>query len=120
MLQFKGHQTANMFCSYDGLIDVTHGCTGVTVSNSKLSNHYKTSLVGADDSNTEDKNTTITYANNYWVSLGSRTPSVRFGHAHVFNNYFEKVDDGINTRVGAQLLIENNVWSGKRFVFGLS
>ena len=70
------------------------------------------------------------YASNYWTNLNSRLPSFRFGHGkppptnhsdqiqkhsfsgHIFNNYFENSNDGINTRDGAQLLIENNVFSG--------
>ncbi|KAL0569390.1 hypothetical protein V5O48_012568, partial [Marasmius crinis-equi] len=75
--------------------------------------HDKTSLVGHSDSNgAEDVAITVTFANNYWTNLNSRTPSLRFGHGHIFNNYFEDVNDGINTRDGAQVLVENNVWSG--------
>ncbi|KAJ2934725.1 hypothetical protein H1R20_g2378, partial [Candolleomyces eurysporus] len=107
---------------YDGLLDVTHGCTQVTVSNSKLSNHFKASLVGHSDSNkAEDTKITVTYANNHWLNLNSRAPSVRFGTAHIFNNLFEKVSDGINTRVGAQVLVENNVWKdSKKALFSTS
>ncbi|KAJ3573725.1 hypothetical protein NP233_g2241 [Leucocoprinus birnbaumii] len=98
---------------YDGLIDITHGCTGVTVSNSKIYTHWKASLVGHSDSNgSEDTPITVTYANNYWSNLNSRTPSFRFGHGHIFNNVFDNNNDGINTRDGAQLLVENNVWTG--------
>uniref|UniRef100_A0A0W0EVN6 Putative polysaccharide lyase family 1 protein n=1 Tax=Moniliophthora roreri TaxID=221103 RepID=A0A0W0EVN6_MONRR len=106
-----GVQEANQV--YDGLLDITHGCTGVTVSNSKLYNHWKASLVGHSDSNgDEDVKITVTYVGNYWSNLNSRTPSFRFGHGHIFNNYFENNNDGINTRDGAQLLVENNVWVG--------
>ncbi|RDB20235.1 putative pectate lyase A [Hypsizygus marmoreus] len=98
---------------YDGLLDITHGVTGITVSNSKLYNHWKGSLVGHSDSNSaEDTAITVTYANNYWLNLNSRTPSFRFGRGHIFNNVFDNNNDGINTRVGAQLLVENNVWTG--------
>ncbi|EEB90784.1 hypothetical protein MPER_10963, partial [Moniliophthora perniciosa FA553] len=116
---------------YDGLLDITHGATEVTVSNSYLHDHYKArfpstccsflvrltlikiqaSLVGHSDSNeSEDVAITVTYAANYWKNLNSRTPSFRFGTGHLYNNYFESNNDGINTRVGAQLLVENNVW----------
>ncbi|KAF8169813.1 pectate lyase [Pholiota molesta] len=98
---------------YDGLLDITHGCTGVTVTNSKLYDHWKASLIGHSDSNgAEDVAITVTLANNYWTDLNSRTPSFRFGHGHIFNNFFEDNNDGINTRDGAQLLVENNVWTG--------
>ncbi|KAF9530944.1 pectate lyase [Crepidotus variabilis] len=98
---------------YDGLLDITHGCTGITVTSSKLYNHWKASLVGhSDDNGAEDTKITVTYAYNYWSNLNSRTPSFRFGHGHIFNNVFDNNSDGINTRDGAQLLVENNVWTG--------
>ncbi|THU86312.1 polysaccharide lyase family 1 protein [Dendrothele bispora CBS 962.96] len=100
---------------YDGLLDLTHGVTGITVTNSKLYDHWKASLVGHSDNNgAEDTKITVTYANNYWTNLNSRTPSFRFGHGHIFNNVFDANNDGINTRDGAQLLVENNVWTGAK------
>jgi pectate lyase len=97
---------------YDGLLDITHGGTGITVSYSKFYNHYKGSLVGHSDSNSaEDTAIRVTYVGNYFQGINSRTPSFRFGKGHIYNNFFEANGDGINTRVGAQLLVENNVWS---------
>lgn len=46
--------------------------------------------------------------------VNSRTPSLRFGTGHVFNSYFENCNDGINTRQGAQVLVENNVFVGSK------
>ncbi|KAG6836910.1 hypothetical protein H0H93_001276 [Arthromyces matolae] len=84
---------------YDGLLDLTHGITGVTVTNSKLYTHWKASLIGHSDSNgAEDVAITVTLANNNWTNLNSRTPSLRFGHGHIFNNVFDNNNDGINTR----------------------
>ena len=54
----------------------------------------------------------MTYNNNYWLNINSRGPSFRFGTGHLYNNYYENVSDGINTRQGAQLLVQNNVFSG--------
>ncbi|CAE7207132.1 unnamed protein product [Rhizoctonia solani] len=96
---------------YDGLLDITHGCYAVSVTNSYLHDHYKASLVGHSDNNeSEDKAIQVTYALNKWENLNSRTPSFRFGHGHIYNNYFVGNSDGINTRVGAELLVENNVF----------
>ncbi|TFK65848.1 pectate lyase [Pluteus cervinus] len=96
---------------YDGLLDITHGSTGVTVSNSKFYNHWKGILIGHSDSNgAEDTSITVTLALNYWNNLNSRTPSFRFGRGHIFNNVFDGNSDGVNTRDGAQLLVENNVF----------
>jgi pectate lyase len=101
---------------YDGLLDVTHAADYVTVSNSFMHDHWKCSLVGHSDSNeSEDKgHLTVTYNNNYWLNINSRGPSFRFGTGHLYNNYYENVSDGINTRQGAQLLVQNNVYSGSK------
>ena len=81
--------------SYDGLLDITHGCTGVTVTNSYLHDHWKASLVGHSDNNgAQDVAITVTFALNRWVDLNSRTPSFRFGHGHIFNNVFDDNNDG--------------------------
>ena len=69
--------------------------------------------MGHSDSNgSEDVALRVTFANNYWKNLNSRTPSFRFGTGHIFNSVFDDNNDGINTRDGAQLLVENNVWTG--------
>lgn len=101
---------------YDGLLDITHAADYVTVSNSYLHDHWKCSLVGHSDSNgAEDKgHLTVTYNNNYWHNINSRGPSFRFGTGHLYNNYYENVSDGINTRQGAQLLVQNNVWESAK------
>lgn len=52
----------------------------------------------------------VTQANNYWYNINSRTPSFRFGTGHVFNSYFLSVNDGINVRDGAQVLVQDNVF----------
>ncbi|CAE6484723.1 unnamed protein product [Rhizoctonia solani] len=96
---------------YDGLLDLTHGVYAASVTNSYLHDHWKASLVGHSDSNeSEDKAIQVTYAFNKWQNLNSRTPSFRFGHGHIYNNYFVGNNDGINTRVGAELLVQNNVF----------
>ncbi|TRM68160.1 polysaccharide lyase family 1 protein [Schizophyllum amplum] len=96
---------------YDGLLDVTHGSTGVTLSNNYIHDHWKASLVGHSDNNgDEDAALQVTYTGNFFENLNSRGPSFRFGTGHLFNNYYSGVSDGINTRDGAQLLVENNVF----------
>ncbi|KAH8590653.1 putative pectate lyase A [Bisporella sp. PMI_857] len=101
---------------YDGLIDFTHAADFVTVSNSYIHDHWKASLVGHSDSNSAEDtgHLRITYSNNYWYNINSRTPSLRFGTGHVYNNYFLSVNDGINTRLGAQVLAESNTWSSSK------
>ena len=99
---------------YDGLLDVTHASDYVSVTNTALHDHFKASLVGHSDSNgAEDTgHLRITYDHNYWYNINSRTPSLRFGTGHVINSYFFNVNDGINTRDGAQVLVESNAFVG--------
>lgn len=97
---------------YDGLADFSHAADYLTVSNTYFHDHYKASLVGHSDSNgAEDKgHLRITYANNYFKNINSRQPLLRFGTAHVFNSVFEGGSTGINTRMGAQALVESSVF----------
>ncbi|KAG9023882.1 hypothetical protein FRB95_012374, partial [Tulasnella sp. JGI-2019a] len=98
---------------YDGLLDITHGCFAITASYNILHDHWKSSLVGHSDSNgAEDVAIRVTFHHNYWYNLSSRLPSFRFGQGHIYNNYYLNSDAGIETRDGAQLLVQNNVFSG--------
>ncbi|PQE25331.1 pectate lyase protein [Rutstroemia sp. NJR-2017a BBW] len=98
---------------YDGLVDITHASEWVTVSNTYFHDHFKASLIGHSDSNgAEDTgHLHVTQHNNYWYNLGSRTPSLRFGTGHVYNSYFKNTNTGINTREGAQVLVQSNVFA---------
>ena len=53
----------------------------------------------------------VTFALNHWDTLNSRTPSFRFGTGHIYNNYFDTLlDSGVDSRDGAQTLVELNVF----------
>jgi pectate lyase len=98
---------------YDGLVDTSHGADFITISNNYFHDHHKASLVGHSDSNaSEDKGKLrVTYANNYWKNVGSRTPLIRFGTGHIYNNYYENVQlTGVNTRMGAQVLVQSSAF----------
>jgi pectate lyase len=98
---------------YDGLLDITHAGDYITVSWNRLHDHYKASLVGHSDSNgaQDTGHLHVTYAHNWFYNVGSRTPSLRFGTGHVYNNYFENITlDAIHSRENAQMLVQNNVF----------
>ncbi|MEU2631735.1 polysaccharide lyase family 1 protein [Kitasatospora sp. NPDC007106] len=100
---------------YDGLVDITHGSDNITVSWNKFHDHYKVSLVGHSDSNAaEDTGKLhVTYGHNWFDNVNSRLPSVRFGTAHVYSNYFGNVgDSAVHSRMGAQVLVERNAFAG--------
>ncbi|KAI5673012.1 hypothetical protein M9H77_13376 [Catharanthus roseus] len=74
----------------DGLIDVIHGSTAITISNNYFTQHDKVMLFGHDDKNIEDKGIRVTVAFNHFGSgLVQRMPRVRLGYAHVANNRYD-------------------------------
>jgi pectate lyase len=96
---------------YDGLVDISNGADFITVSWSRFSSHYKTSLVGSSDSSDalDAGHLTVSYHHNSFINSGGRNPSVRFGLVHVFDNYYQDLDDyGIASRMNAEVVIENN------------
>jgi pectate lyase len=106
----------------DGLLDISHGADWITVSNTYLHDHWKASLVGHSDSNADEDTGKlhITYASNHWANLNSRAPLVRFGTVHIVNNYWDGLlGTGVNTRMGAQVLIQSSAFanSAARAIF---
>lgn len=84
------------------------------ISNTHFHDHYKASLVGHDDGNGDEDTgyLHVTYANNLWTNIESRMPLLRFGTAHIYNSYFEGGESAVNTRMGAQALVESSVFDG--------
>ncbi|EON95669.1 putative pectate lyase b protein [Phaeoacremonium minimum UCRPA7] len=98
---------------YDGLVDASHAADFITISYTYFHDHWKTSLIGHSDNNADEDtgHLRITYAHNYWKDCGSRAPSLRFGTGHVYNSYFLNLNSAINSRMGAQMLVQSNVFS---------
>lgn len=97
---------------YDGLLDINHGSDDVTVSWNTFKDHFKGSLVGHSDNNaTEDTgHLKVTYHHNQFSNVYSRIPSLRFGTGHFYNNHVTGADTACHSRMGAQMLVENNVF----------
>ncbi|KAF3933720.1 hypothetical protein ABW19_dt0204117 [Dactylella cylindrospora] len=96
---------------YDGLLDITHGSNLVTVSWNKFRDHWKGSLVGHSDSNASEDTgkLKVTYHHNSFNNVNSRLPSLRFGTGHIYSNCYVNIPtSGINSRMGAQVLVEQN------------
>ncbi|KAL0407244.1 UNVERIFIED_CONTAM: putative pectate lyase 2 [Sesamum latifolium] len=75
----------------DGLIDVIHASTAITISNNYFSQHDKVMLFGHDDNNLEDKSIKVTVVfNHFGPGLVQRMPRVRLGYAHVANNRYDQ------------------------------
>ncbi|BBC30247.1 Pectate lyase [Streptomyces graminofaciens] len=97
---------------YDGLLDINHGSDHVTVSWNTFKEHFKGSLVGHSDNNASEDtgHLRVTYHHNHFSNVYSRIPSLRFGTGHFYNNYVDGAETACHSRMGAQMLVENNVF----------
>ncbi|MFF7335344.1 polysaccharide lyase family 1 protein [Streptomyces sp. NPDC008150] len=92
---------------YDSLIDMKATTQYVTVSYNVLRNSGRGGLVGSSDSDLD--NTYITFHHNLYQNIDSRTPLLRGGTAHIYDNYYTGLNEsGINSRAGAKAKVENN------------
>lgn len=102
----------------DGLLDFSDQCDYVTVSwcrfyyTSKINRHRLSCLVGSTDDNPTDAGKlNITFHHNWWGGyVDQRMPRGRYGHDHVFNNYYSCTGNSycIGGSWGFQVLLENN------------
>jgi pectate lyase len=75
---------------HDGLLDIEDGTDYVTVSYSRFADHEKTALVSSGDGqgDMDRGHLRITFHHNHFDNSAQRSPRVRFGRVHSFNNYF--------------------------------
>ncbi|MFJ8109314.1 polysaccharide lyase family 1 protein [Streptomyces sp. NPDC096132] len=97
---------------YDGLLDINHASDYVTVSWNTFKDHFKGSLVGHSDNNASEDtgHLRVTYHHNLFSNVYSRIPSLRFGTGHFYDNYVIGAETAVHSRMGAQMLVENNVF----------
>ncbi|MGW0943088.1 pectate lyase family protein [Streptomyces sp. NPDC002623] len=97
---------------YDGLLDINHASDYVTVSWNTFKDHFKGSLVGHSDNNSSEDtgHLRVTYHHNLFSNVYSRIPSLRFGTGHFYDNYVVGAETAVHSRMGAQMLVENNVF----------
>jgi len=133
------HYSSNIWidhCSFydsaDGAIDITQSSDYITISWCKFyytadNDHCYANLIASSDSDNGSQYH-VTFHHNWWGSMViERMPSVRFGRVHCFNNYYNASGNNycIRTRVGAELLVENNYFENvknpwEQFVTGAS
>src|SRR5262249_22606076 len=105
---------------YDGLLDIKNESSFITVSWSNIHDHFKASLISSGDEQTSDVVIRATYHHNYFHNDGSRLPSIRFGRAHVFNNFYENNTIGscVDSRMGAVVKVDDNYFSTPKDTIG--
>ncbi|SDH02002.1 pectinesterase family protein [Nonomuraea jiangxiensis] len=106
------------FQVHDGLLDVVRASNYVTLSWNHLSDHDKVSLIGNTDTESrygEGDKLKVTLHHNYFQGLGQRTPRVRFGQVHLYNNYYTGGDAysySIGVGFGSRVYAESNAFEG--------
>lgn len=74
---------------HDGALDITSASDYVTVSYNAFGQHSKNILIGAGDGAIGDEGKLrVTFSHNLFRDVASRSPRVRFGQVHLFNNYY--------------------------------
>ena len=74
---------------HDGSLDIREGSDYVTVSYNHFALHAKNMLIGASDKALDDAGRLrVTISNNLFEYVASRSPRVRFGQVHLFNNHY--------------------------------
>ncbi|MFI6822725.1 polysaccharide lyase family 1 protein [Micromonospora sp. NPDC050187] len=102
---------------FDGLFDMKDNVQYVTLSYSILRNSGRGGLVGSSES--DRSNGFITYHHNLYENIDSRTPLLRGGIAHVYNNHYVNLhESGINSRAGARAKVDNNYFKDSKDVLG--
>lgn len=111
---FNGVNTNKAFYKmYDGLVDIKKGADYITLSYNKFSNHDKSILIGANDSN--DGEYRITFYRNWFQYTGQRTPRVRNGQVHILNNLYEGVKRTTEDRPYHMTYVIGLGYNGKAF-----
>ncbi len=103
---------------HDGLLDITQQSDLITVSWNHFHDHDKTSLVGSSDVNRgDDGRLRVTFHHNLWQQTMARTPRVRWGQVHLYNNLFigedrepYRFEYSIGVGVGSRIFSQQNAW----------
>ncbi|MER6149447.1 pectate lyase family protein [Streptomyces hirsutus] len=102
---------------YDGLFDMKDNTQYVTLSYSILRNSGRGGLIGSSES--DRSNGYVTFHHNKYENIDSRTPLLRGGISHIYNNHYVNLhESGINSRAGARAKVDNNYFKDSKDVLG--
>ncbi|MDM5180188.1 pectinesterase family protein, partial [Massilia sp. DJPM01] len=105
---------------HDGTLDISNASDFVTVSYNHFGQHNKNNLIGSSDTATTDEGKLrVTFSNNVFADVTQRSPRVRFGMVHLFNNYYTGSKSApiyphmysVGVGQSAKILSNNNVFA---------
>lgn len=109
---------------HDGAIDFVRGSDYISLVNSYVEKHHKTTLVGNGDAGrawSDQGRLHTTFSGMWWSGTGSRLPLVRFGQVHLFNNLIEgstttsdadrKFLSATDVRYKSNVILESNYYA---------
>jgi pectate lyase len=86
-LSASGH--GKLVQCHDGAVDIKDASDYVTLSFNVFDHHDKNDLVGSSDSDTGDAgHLKVTFNDNWFSAITQRTPRVRFGQVHLYDNLY--------------------------------
>lgn len=94
----------------DGATDVKRGADMVTISYNHYVHTNKTCLIGHSD-NTGDQDRgflNVTFHHNFFDRTETRTPRLRWGYVHVYNNYYDFVTYAFRIGPEGRIYAEGN------------
>ena len=103
---------------HDGMLDITQQSNWVTVSWNHFRRHDKTTLVGSSDGQVLDVDKLkVSFHHNWYEAVKERTPRVRYGQVHVYNNLFDGQQASsypyaysLGVGIHSSIVSERNVW----------
>jgi pectate lyase len=104
-----------LYQHHDGLLDITNGSNEVTASYNIFRDHDKVMLIGSSDSKTSDQDhLKVTLHHNLFDNVGQRTPRVRYGQVHVYNNLYRfskgEYHSSVVAGYASHIYSENNIF----------
>jgi pectate lyase len=109
------HHFGVLYQVHDGLLDITNASDFVTVSWNRFLTHDKVSLIGSSDSAAADRGRLrVTFHHNLYDGVGQRSPRVRFGQVHIYNNYY-KIERLPNYQYSWGVGIESAIYAENNF-----
>lgn len=118
----NGSENGQEVQHHDGALDLKKESDFITVSNCVFDQHDKNNLIGHSDKYQQDAgHLRVTFHDNLFRDIIQRAPRVRYGHVHLYNNYYAGTKShtvyphmySIGLGVGSSVISEDNAFDIK-------